>query len=346
MASKKASIAVLGVTGAGKSTFIQTVTGRDDVIVGKGLKTQTIDISSYVFDYNGVCFELVDTPGFDDTELSSEEILEQLITYLASNYEKGHLLSGILYLHPIYYTRVQGSTMAQLRVFEQLCGPDFYQNIVLGTTFWETIDEQTAVERENEFYTTAGFFGDMKDLGAKTARIYRSRDSCLGALNMFAGNSFAALKVQEEISVNGTDIRSTTAMQALSEEASKLKIKQEEQLRIERDEAERKVRENEERIKAAEERRARVLEAERQEEEERCEQELQNLRLIQHSRVSLRHRGSILCDKACNQHIHSNAPRVTEYWKCRKCKVVTCEPCYNSGGKVAHYEWCPYQNLP
>ena len=32
-------LAVMGVTGAGKSTFIKNVTGRDDVIVGDDLES-------------------------------------------------------------------------------------------------------------------------------------------------------------------------------------------------------------------------------------------------------------------------------------------------------------------
>jgi Fe-S cluster assembly ATPase SufC len=36
----KLMIAVMGVTGAGKSSFIKTVTGRDDVGVGHGLRSR------------------------------------------------------------------------------------------------------------------------------------------------------------------------------------------------------------------------------------------------------------------------------------------------------------------
>jgi ABC-type phosphate/phosphonate transport system ATPase subunit len=40
MAPMPLSIAVLGITGAGKSTFIRTITGREDIIIGKGLKSR------------------------------------------------------------------------------------------------------------------------------------------------------------------------------------------------------------------------------------------------------------------------------------------------------------------
>ena len=41
---EKILVAVMGVTGAGKSTLIRTATGRDDVIVGDGLKSCTLTL--------------------------------------------------------------------------------------------------------------------------------------------------------------------------------------------------------------------------------------------------------------------------------------------------------------
>ena len=34
-------IAIMGVTGVGKSTFIKTITGREDIAVGRGLFSGT-----------------------------------------------------------------------------------------------------------------------------------------------------------------------------------------------------------------------------------------------------------------------------------------------------------------
>lgn len=34
-------IAIMGVTGVGKSTFIKTITGREDIAVGHGLSSGT-----------------------------------------------------------------------------------------------------------------------------------------------------------------------------------------------------------------------------------------------------------------------------------------------------------------
>ena len=41
MSEKEIIIAVMGVTGAGKSTFIQTATQNKDVIIGHGLESET-----------------------------------------------------------------------------------------------------------------------------------------------------------------------------------------------------------------------------------------------------------------------------------------------------------------
>lgn len=37
-------VAVMGMTGAGKSSLIKTVTGRDDIVIGHGLKSSWYSI--------------------------------------------------------------------------------------------------------------------------------------------------------------------------------------------------------------------------------------------------------------------------------------------------------------
>jgi hypothetical protein len=47
----------------------------------------TAKITSHFIEHNGVAHELIDTPGFDDSYRSDEEILEELIGYLAHDYK-------------------------------------------------------------------------------------------------------------------------------------------------------------------------------------------------------------------------------------------------------------------
>ena len=69
----------MGVTGAGKSTFIQTATQNKDVIIGHGLESETEITKGYDLKHKGTKFVLVDCPGFNDTERSDEEILDDIV---------------------------------------------------------------------------------------------------------------------------------------------------------------------------------------------------------------------------------------------------------------------------
>lgn len=75
---------------------------------------------------------LVDTPGFDDTSVSDEDILKKIMTELDSHQQ----LLGIIYLHRITDVRLSGSSSRGFKILQQLCPPESYEKIVLATTMW------------------------------------------------------------------------------------------------------------------------------------------------------------------------------------------------------------------
>jgi hypothetical protein len=234
-----------------------------------------------------VIYELIDTPGFDDTERSNEQVLEELAEYLVGQYGEGHLLSGVLYLHPLSYSRVYGSVMSQLRVFEKLCGPDFYENVVLGTTFWEVIDPDVAVQRESQLFSTSNFFGFLNDFGARTTRIYQAPEACFEVLHMFAGKSAIPLQIQSELA-NGVQFRSTGAAHALSADMSQLWREQEAELRAQLEDFERREREHAEKAKLLEEERTRRYKEQGKEADRRARQEQKELRVREREKEAQR----------------------------------------------------------
>ena len=167
--------------------------------------------------------------------------------------------------------------MTQFRVLQQICGSQFYDHLVLGTTFWETVDEGVAVDREQEFFSVADFFGDMKDLGAKAARVHQTRESCLKTLKMFDGNRAEALKVQEEMS-SECDIASLDAMKELSLETQRLKMEQEQEKEKQREKAAREQRKHEQRVMEEEAKARELLQHQEEEEQQRNEQEQERIR--------------------------------------------------------------------
>lgn len=52
---QKVFIAVMGVTGSGKSTFIQTATGSDDVHIGHTFKSCKLQLSLWLLVIVNIC---------------------------------------------------------------------------------------------------------------------------------------------------------------------------------------------------------------------------------------------------------------------------------------------------
>jgi len=80
-------IAVMGGTGSGKSSFINSVVGREVAPVGHTLDSQTSVIQEYNVSLSGRKITIVDTPGFDDYRgevgnVSDIDILKMLGKFL------------------------------------------------------------------------------------------------------------------------------------------------------------------------------------------------------------------------------------------------------------------------
>ncbi|CAM1505055.1 Fc.00g106920.m01.CDS01 [Cosmosporella sp. VM-42] len=115
-------VAIMGMTGTGKSTFISLCTG-EDVLVGHSLESCTQNIGIYQCRWSSdVDIYLVDTPGFDDTTRSDTDVLKDIATWLTNSYQKDLKLSGIMYLHRITDHRMVGSAKKNLFMFKKLCG--------------------------------------------------------------------------------------------------------------------------------------------------------------------------------------------------------------------------------
>src|ERR1700684_2418323 len=105
-----------------------------------------------LFDYP-VYLVLVDTPGFNDTNIKSDlEILQMISDWLQTvsstlfsvcrfvfekelfRYEKKFKLAGIIYLHPITDNQMAGPPYRNLRMFGELCGDQAARKVALVNT--------------------------------------------------------------------------------------------------------------------------------------------------------------------------------------------------------------------
>jgi hypothetical protein len=60
--------------------------------------------------------------------------------------------------------------MRNLRMFKKLCGDNALASVVLATTWWSGVDEDTGNEREKQLKTKPDFWAGMISKGSKVFR--------------------------------------------------------------------------------------------------------------------------------------------------------------------------------
>ncbi|KAI1390221.1 P-loop containing nucleoside triphosphate hydrolase protein [Hypoxylon trugodes] len=223
-----ALIAVMGMTGSGKTTFISKVTGREDLKIGHGLTscTQDIQVAETVIDGRVVRF--VDTPGFSDTYLSDTEILEMIADYLKAAYNDRMRLSGIIYIHPISENRITHHATKNLAMFRKLTGEKNLEHVVLTTSMWDRVTPEESESREKELQTK--FWNLLMIAGAKYSRHNGSAQSARGIASSFLENKPFYVQLQEEVGKQHKPLKDTLAGKEIMAEISRLKEQHREEL--------------------------------------------------------------------------------------------------------------------
>ena len=243
--ASKVYIAVMGATGSGKSSLISSITGRKGII-GHNLETGlsllvecdnralmyddlgTSEVGAYEITIDSTTLVLVDTPGFDDIEMSDYQILNAIAAWLENSCEKGQLLSGLVYLHQINKTRMSGSAIRALHLFQRICGEDNYKNVILATTFWNKIEhcKQEGIDREERLLANEGFWKLMIEKGAKPMRLGQDYRDILPALMAMAEKPTMILEIQQELS-NGLELEQTMAGLFINKDSEEFQKEQE-----------------------------------------------------------------------------------------------------------------------
>ncbi|KAI9787689.1 MAG: hypothetical protein M1839_000220 [Geoglossum umbratile] len=265
------AILLLGATGVGISSFIFRTTGQPAEI-GHGVRSCTSECKDWSFKHDGKLLTLIDTPGFDDTSLDDMEILASI----ASRVEAKNLprIVGVIYFHRITDKRLTGMSRMNLQISRAMCGEQFYPHIILVTTMWNTIPNETvmneAAEREKQLLQLPAFWGDMIAQRCKYERFFGTPESGIQILTLFQSLDKAPLlHIEAELRVKG--LKDTNAAAVILEER-----RQRERARLE--EMEELREEEEERLREETAERARLREMKElmeKEEERRCEQQYQ-----------------------------------------------------------------------
>ncbi|KAK4450488.1 GTPase IMAP family member 4 [Podospora aff. communis PSN243] len=171
-------IALLGLTGAGKTTFASVASGDKTLKVGHSIYPCTQDPKAIPCKMpDGRKVVLIDTPGFDDDNRSDVQILEDIAKWMAAQgYLKRHQLDGIILLHPITVHRVGGNERARTKLLQKILGENAYKRIVIATTMWEQLNSEVDMQERLD--------GREKDLwhelvtrGAKISKHANNRES-------------------------------------------------------------------------------------------------------------------------------------------------------------------------
>ncbi|PUU81471.1 hypothetical protein B9Z19DRAFT_1122095 [Tuber borchii] len=209
-------IALLGVTGAGKSHFIREVSGNLAVEVSSDLYPCTNKVQSYSFEYAGARITLVDTPGFNGMNRSDTKVLRMIGDWASEAYRNERLLSGIIYLHPITHTRMEGSILKNLRTLQGLCGQEALENVLLTTTQWSRVNWVEGEFRENRLRIRE-FWGGFIEKGATLQRFAGTRASGLELIHRLMLNKRKPLHIQNQMVKQHMTLLETDAGKCINE---------------------------------------------------------------------------------------------------------------------------------
>ncbi|KAI4087812.1 MAG: hypothetical protein L6R37_008280 [Teloschistes peruensis] len=222
-------ILVMGVTGAGKSFFINKLAGADVVKTGSTLDPCTANCEAVPVEIGRSKVLLIDTPGFDDSVRTDSEILTEISRLLAAFYQEGVSLKGVIYIHRITDIRYAGSQVKTLNIFKKICGELALKNVFLVSSRWHEVDEAQGASREQQLREK--FWAYMLGHGSTMTRFYGTRDSAIGIASQLVSKQNIILEIQRELVDEGKTLKQTTAGAFVNDDITEMKARHEEELR-------------------------------------------------------------------------------------------------------------------
>jgi hypothetical protein len=241
---------VMGGTGSGKTTFVNLISGSH-LETGSSLKSCTSEVQiSRPFHFEHCRVTLIDTPGFDDTDMSDTEVLRMIAAFLSATYalflfkllnfgstgqlchryKRGEKLAGVIYFYRISDNRLGGISRRNFKLFRELCGVPSVRNVVIATNMWEDVNTEKGEAREQELAKEEKFFKPALDNGAKMHRHDNTLESAQAIVHQIIGNQSIPLLIQRELVDQGLSLLETAAGKELNRELTEQARKQREEL--------------------------------------------------------------------------------------------------------------------
>lgn len=216
-------IAIMGPPGSGKSSLMQSITGDTSTEDNHGFESETLGIRmGHIFEPSGRRVTLVEVPAFYDSrdEFSESESLKSLAAFLDVEFEHEGRLTGVIYLHRMTDEGVDEVSARNLQMFEKLCGPDVFQNVVIVTTQLQKDGETEVVDWEGEL----GRHDNLKPLINAGAQLFLhdgTPESAALLTEFFIGKEPITLKIQHELA-EGTKLDETAVGSELAAHMAEL----------------------------------------------------------------------------------------------------------------------------
>ncbi|KAF6807901.1 hypothetical protein CMUS01_14012 [Colletotrichum musicola] len=215
---------VMGVTGSGKSSFVQLLVD-EEVDVGHGLEPCTVNVGIYLYgDQHGRTVYLIDTPGFNDAKKTDAEILKEVSFTLVALRKQGIAITGIAYLHNITDRRMSGSSLKALKTFMAMCGKQSYPHVTLVTNMASDHSSSSAEEDIlGQLVARTDWWGDMVTGGSRVMKHTGTAESAKEILQPLIAARYKGLlfTIQKELVDDGLDLDNTSAGRELNKEIGK-----------------------------------------------------------------------------------------------------------------------------
>jgi GTPase SAR1 family protein len=297
-------IAVMGATGCGKTSFIN-LASRSNLQVGTALESCTPEVQlANEFTLDGRRVVLIDTPGFDDTTKSDTDILRTIAAFLASSYESGSRLAGLMYMHRISDRRFGGIAGRNFKIFREICGEKSLKNVILVTNMWSEVSPDVGEAREKEL--SSNFLKPALDKGAQMVRHHDTEQSAHDAVRRIMNNHPVVLQIQHELVDEHKEITGTAAAATIEAELEEAKRRHEAEVKRAHEEMERAMREKEEetrrRVEEETRRREEEMRREREEQERIALQQRQEMERAEMEARRLAEEARVERERAAEEH--------------------------------------------
>ena len=168
-------IVILGQTGVGKSTLANVLLGQPfdcknctfPVCDNMDSCTKNTKYATGSWLGQGMNFTVVDTPGFGDSDQDDDVLIDEMMTTLKNAVKSANTL---MLLIKGDQTRFNSALQQMLREMEALFGRMFWNNVIIGVSFWPC-DKASVANREHHGITEAKFIREWNKQLAEKFRI-------------------------------------------------------------------------------------------------------------------------------------------------------------------------------